>query len=281
VSGISGKVCAVTGAGSGIGRALAQVLADRGARLALSDVDEAGLAETAALLPAGTEVHTTRLDVSDREAVLAYAEAVAAHFGVVHQVYNNAGVAHSRTTLESDWSEYERVLGINLWGVLHGTKAFLPHLVASGDGQVVNISSLNGILAQPGMTHYCTSKFAVRGFTESLDLELRRDRVPVRALSVHPGGIATAISRNALKSAREQGLPVTEEDEARNRLYEKQLLKMDPRAAAEVIVKAVEAGKPRVMVGNDAKLLDLLTRLVPSRVGGLVLQAERRMLKRR
>ena len=197
------KVCVVTGAGSGIGRALAGELARRGARLALCDVDEAALEQTAALV--GGEVHTQRLDVADRHAVVAYADAVAQRFAVVHQVYNNAGIAFSRSVLESDWADYERVLAVNLWGVIHGTKAFLPHLIASGDGHVVNVSSLNGILAQPGMSHYCTSKFGVRGFTEALRMELARDRHPVRATVVHPGGVRTNIARPRSRRRRPAG----------------------------------------------------------------------------
>ena len=274
MSAVRGKVCAVTGAASGIGRALARELARRGARLALSDVDEAGLAQTAAL--AGAEVHTQRLDVTDRDAFVAYAGAVAERFGVVHQVYNNAGIAFSRSVLESDWADYERVLGVNLWGVIHGTKAFLPHLVASGDGHVVNVSSLNGVLAQPGLSHYCTSKFGVRGFTEALRMELARDGHPVRATVVHPGGVRTNIATAALEAAKARGLPVTADDEARRRLYEKKLLRMDPAQAARIIVDGVEANRPRVMVGNDARLLDALVRLMPALYPRLVLAGEKR-----
>ena len=186
---VTGKVAAVTGAGSGIGRALAVELASRGARLALSDVNEAGLAGSAELVEQrGATAHTQVLDVGDRDAVAAYADEVAAHHGVVHQIYNNAGIAFSRSVLESTYEDYERILQVNLWGVIHGTKAFLPHLIASGDGHVVNVSSLNGYLAQGGMTHYCTSKFAVRGFTEAVRMEMlqrgppgRRSRASTRA----------------------------------------------------------------------------------------------------
>jgi NAD(P)-dependent dehydrogenase (short-subunit alcohol dehydrogenase family) len=275
MSAVGGKVCVVTGAGSGIGRALALDLAGRGARLALSDVNEAGLAETAALVGGGA--HTARLDVADRDAFVAYAEAVATHFGVVHQVYNNAGIAFRRSVLESDWEDYERVLGINLWGVIHGTKAFLPHLIASGDGHVVNISSLNGIMAQPDMSHYCTAKFAVRGFTETLRTELARDRHPVKTTVVHPGGIKTNIASAAFSRAKADGLPVTDADERRMKLYNDKLLKMDPARAAKTIVDGVVAGRPRVMVGNDAKLLDGLVRLLPSLAPRLIVAGERRM----
>jgi NAD(P)-dependent dehydrogenase (short-subunit alcohol dehydrogenase family) len=278
MSAVTGKVAAVTGAGSGIGRALALGLARRSARLALSDVDEAGLQETAAAARAlGAEVLTERLDVADRDAVVAHAEAVAGHFGVVHQIYNNAGIAFSRLVLESDWEDYERVLGVNLWGVIHGTKAFLPHLVASGDGHVVNISSVNGFLSQPRMSHYCASKFAVRGFTESLALELRQAGHPVRATVVHPGGIRTSIAANAVRSARERGLELTPADEVRRRFMEEKVLKMDPAAAAETILNGVEEGRARVLVGKDAKAVDALVRVLPSLHQRLFLAAERRV----
>jgi short-subunit dehydrogenase len=264
VTAVAGKVCVVTGAASGIGRALALRLAARGARLSLADVDEAGLAATAA--QAGGDVHTQRLDVTDADAFGAYADAVAERFGVVHQIYNNAGIAFSRSVLESDLSDYERVFGVNLWGVIHGTKAFLPHVIASGDGHVINISSLNGFLAQPEMSHYVTTKFAVRGFTEALRLEMRAAGHRVGVTVVHPGGVKTAIADNAMRSARALGLPVTEEDEKRRRLYNEKLLRMDPAKAAEIIIAGVEKDRPRVLVGNDAKVVDLLVRAAPAAV---------------
>ena len=275
MSAVSGKVAVVTGAGSGIGRALAQELARRGARVAISDVDEAGLAETAASL-GGAEIHQQRLDVSDREAFAAYAEAVVAHFGVVHQIYNNAGIAHSRPIIESEYAEYERVFGVNLWGVIHGTKSFLPHIVASGDGHVVNVSSLNGFMAQGAMSHYCTSKFAVRGFTETLRIEMLQAGHRVGVTSVHPGGIKTNIANAAHASAVAAGLPVTEADERRRRAYNEKLLKMDPAQAARIIVDGVEKGRSRVLVGSDAKFVDGLVRLLPSRYPKLALAFDKR-----
>lgn len=275
---VRGKVCAVTGAGSGIGRALALDLAGRGARLALSDVGEAGLQETAdAVRARGAEVHAQGLDVTDRDAVLAWADAVVGHFGVAHQIYNNAGIAFSRTVLDSEWADYERVLGVNLWGVIHGTKAFLPHVLASGDGHVVNISSLNGYLAQPEMSHYCTSKFAVRGFTESLRLEMVAAGAPVGVTVVHPGGIATNIASAALDQARALGHEITEADEARRRFYEKKLLRMPAEQAARIIVDGVEKGRSRVRVGNDARVVDLLVRLMPARFPVLALRGQQRV----
>jgi NAD(P)-dependent dehydrogenase (short-subunit alcohol dehydrogenase family) len=263
MSSVRDKVAVVTGAGSGIGRCLALELARRGARLALSDVNEAGLGETADQAEAlGAEVFTARLDVADRQAVREHADAVVGHFGVVHQVYNNAGIASSGSILEGEWEEYDHVLGINLFGVIHGTKAFLPHLIASGDGHVVNLSSLNGLMAQPGMSAYCTSKFGVRGFTETLRAEMLAGGHPVRVTVVHPGGVKTNIATAAFERGAATR-PNTAADEARMRTYNEKLLTLPADRAARIVVDGVEGGKPRVLVGNDAKLVDLFVRLVP------------------
>lgn len=282
MSTVDGKVCAITGAGSGIGRALALVLAARGARLAISDVNAAGLEETAAAARAAgsPDVLLTTLDVSDRAGVFAWATEVVGHFGVVHQIYNNAGVAFSRPVIESEWEDYERVLGINLFGVIHGTQAFLPHLIASGDGHVVNVSSLNGIMAQSELSHYCASKFAVRGFTETLRMEMIDAGHPVGVTSVHPGGIKTNISSSALQHARDSGATITAKDEARERLYREKLLKMDPADAARTIVGAVEKGRGRILVGNDAKAMDAIVRSLPTTYVRVLAAAQKRMLRR-
>jgi NAD(P)-dependent dehydrogenase (short-subunit alcohol dehydrogenase family) len=277
VSSVSGKVAVVTGAGSGIGRALAVELARRGARVAISDVNTAGLAATAETI--GGDVHQQALDVSDRDAFAAYAATVAEHFGVVHQLYNNAGIAFSRSVLESEYADYERVFAVNLWGVIHGTKAFLPHLVASGDGHLVNVSSLNGYMAQAEMTHYCASKFAVRGFTESVRAEMLAAGHPVQVSSVHPGGIKTNIANAAMEKARELGLPMTADDEKRRNTYNEKLLKMDPAQAARIIAGGVEAGRSRILVGNDAKFVDALVRLLPSRYPKLAVAFDKRLTR--
>ena len=222
-------------------------------------------------------MHRQALDVTDRDAVEASATAVAERFGVVHQVYNNAGIAFSRPVLETDYADYERVFAVNLWGVIHGTKAFLPHLVASGDGHVVNVSSLNGYMAQSEMSHYCASKFAVRGFTESLRAEMLAAGHPVQVSSVHPGGIKTNIANAALESARELGLPTTAADEKRRTTYNEKLLKMDPAQAARIVADGVEAGRPRILVGNDAKLVDAVVRLMPARYPKLAVALDRRL----
>jgi NAD(P)-dependent dehydrogenase (short-subunit alcohol dehydrogenase family) len=273
MSDVTGKVCAVTGAGSGIGRALAVGLARRGARVAISDRDEAGLAATAELIRG--PVHTQGLDVTDREAVAAWADAVAEHFGAVNQIYNNAGIAFNRTVLESGWEDYERVLGVNLWGVLHGTKAFLGHLIASGDGHVVNISSLNGFMAQGGLSAYCTSKFGVRGFTESLRIELLQEGAPVQVSVVHPGGVRTSIAANARAHAQTSGRGLTAAEERRALQYERRFLRMPPERAAQIVLDGVAAGRPRILVGNDARLIDKLVRALPARYPRLVARLTR------
>ncbi|MEO6091068.1 MAG: SDR family oxidoreductase [Umezawaea sp.] len=274
---VRGKVAVVTGAASGIGRQLAFELARRGARVAVSDVNDLGLAETVDHLKAlGADVHSAHLDVSDRAAVQAYATTVAEHFGVVHQIYNNAGVSGGGTVLDNDWESYDRVLGINLFGVIHGTKAFLPHLVASGDGHVVNVSSLNGIMGQGGLSDYCAAKFGVRGFTESLRGEMLLARHPVQVTVVHPGGVKTNIATAGLEFARSRG-ELSPEDEARVLTYNEKLLTMPAEQAARIVLDGVEAGKPRVLVGRDAKVLDLLVRLAPRLYPRLAVWFERRM----
>jgi NAD(P)-dependent dehydrogenase (short-subunit alcohol dehydrogenase family) len=233
--------------------------------VAISDVNEEGLSQTSERVNAlGGEAHTALLDVSDRDAVSAYASAVVEHFGVVHQIYNNAGIAGGAVPVtECDYETYEKIIAINLWGVINGTKEFLPYLIESGDGHVVNISSLNGLVAQASMTGYCTTKFAVRGFTESLRAEMLSLRSPVRVTVVHPGGIATNIATSALEEAQRAGREITDKQRQRAEAYNEKLLKMSPARAAEIIVDGVEANRSRILVGNDAKGVDLLVRLLP------------------
>ena len=278
MSAVRGKVAVVTGAGSGIGRALALGLAERGARLALSDIGDEGLAETVRQCRAvGAEVHQAALDVGDRAAVAAYAQAVADHYGVVHQVYNNAGVGDLATPLvETDYAVFERVLRVNLWGVVHGTKEFLPHLVASGDGHVVNVSSLNGFMGQAYMAPYCASKFAVRGFTEALRAEARVEGYPVRVTVVHPGGVRTNISTAALALSARLTPERRARAERRTRVYNETLFRTTPADAARTVLDGVEAGRERVLIGNDARAVDLGVRAFPAFYSRVVAWWERR-----
>lgn len=260
----AGKVAVVTGAGSGIGRELALALVARGAKVALSDVSPEGL-QTTADLAAGSgypaEVFTAVVDVSDREAVAAFAEQVRAHFGVVHQIYNNAGIASAPTLLpDTGYEDFEKVLGVNLWGVVHGTKEFLPHLLESGDGHVVNVSSLNGIMAQPGMTPYLTSKFGVRGFTEGLRTEAIRHRWPVKVSVVHPGGVKTAIAASVAQQATDR--PLTPQERKRQKVYEEKLFTMPAAVAASQVLDGVARGRGRIRLGQTYAV-DRLVRLAP------------------
>jgi NADP-dependent 3-hydroxy acid dehydrogenase YdfG len=272
---VQGKVAVVTGAGSGIGRALAYDLARRGAKLALSDVDQIGLAETARHARViGATVHEQRLDVTDRDAVLAYADKVAAEFGTVNIVINNAGVAFTGEVEKMTFEQIERVMDVDFWGVVHGTKAFLPHLIASGDGHLVNISSLFGLLAMPSQSAYNAAKFAVRGFTESLRQEMLINGHPVKVTCVHPGGIQTAIARNA---GTVEGIDQSEFAD----FFDSKLAKTSAESAARTILRAVAANRPRVLVGLDAKLLDLLVRTVGARYQRLFATMARRVMPRR
>ncbi|ONH31179.1 SDR family NAD(P)-dependent oxidoreductase [Pseudofrankia asymbiotica] len=272
---LRGKVAVVTGAGSGIGRSLALAIARRGGRLSVCDVNEDGLAETVEAARAlRADVHSHPVDVADRGAVAGYAKEVHAHFGVVHQLYNNAGIAGGAGFLDTEHELFERVLAVNLSGVVSCTREFLPRLIESGDGHLVNISSLNGIVAQQFLGAYCTSKFAVRGFTESVRAEMLSLGHPVRVTVVHPGGVATNIARSAAAPASFTAEQL-ELFHGRQRLYERKLLRMPPDMAAEVIIHGVERGRKRILVGSDARALDRLVRLLPSVYPSLLVRAER------
>jgi len=266
-----GKVAAITGAASGIGRALASALARRGCHLALGDLDEAGLAATAGA-HSGVKVSLRRLDVSSAEAVRAWAGEVAAEHGRVNLVFNNAGISYGATVRGADEADFRRVIDVDYWGVVNGTRAFLPHLEASGDGHVINTSSLFGLIGFPGQAAYNSAKFAVRGFTESLQIELDLTSSPVRATCVHPGGIKTNIAQTTKihPSLAELGL---EPEEARGELEKGFRLTADQ--AAEIILRGVRRNARRVLVGTDAKIFDLVQRVVPSSYQWLVIKAAR------
>jgi hypothetical protein len=271
---LDGKTVVITGAASGIGRALAVDAAGRGALLALSDVDSAGLQETADLVKkaTGQEVRVDKLDVRDREAWKEYAAAVVADFGKVNVVVNNAGIALSGDFELLDYADFDKVIDVDFWGVVNGSKEFLPHLIASGDGHLVNISSLFGLMSVPGQSAYNAAKFGVRGFTEALRQEMLLNQHPVTVTCVHPGGIKTAIARNATAVGVDQATHA--------QLFDKKLAKTTPEKAAQVILDGTLAGKARVLVGADAKALDVLVRLTGSGYQRLVAKTTGRALKR-
>jgi NAD(P)-dependent dehydrogenase (short-subunit alcohol dehydrogenase family) len=234
-----------------MGRALALQLADQGCHLAISDINEENLAETVALIPASDQVtvKANTLDVSDRQAFANYAREVMAEFGRVDVVINNAGISARDVTMdEYDYAEYERVLNVNLWGVIHGSHEFLPHLIANPGSHLVNISSIFGLVAPPMTGAYCTSKFAVRGYTEALRAELSDQNVHVTC--VHPGVIATNI---AVAAGLDEDVVDTFSTKG-----------MSPETAARKILKGVARGKARVLITGGAYLLDYLQRLMPA-----------------
>jgi short-subunit dehydrogenase len=270
---LDGKVVVITGAGSGIGRALALDLARRGSLLALSDVDETGLAETVDLVAkaGGSRVRSDRLDVADRDAMARYALDVVQEFGRVNVVINNAGVALAGDFTDLEYPDIDWIVGVNFWGVVHGTKEFLPHLIASGDGHVVNLSSLFGLVSMPGQSMYNATKYAVRGMTEALREEMLIAGHPVGVTAVHPGGIKTAIARNARVSAKE-----SKEDTAR--LFDEKLAKMTPERAAEIIINGILKNRARVLVGLDAHAVHTVAKLLGSRYQDVVALTSKRVL---
>jgi short-subunit dehydrogenase len=264
---IRGAAAAVTGAASGIGRALALELAARGCDLAIADRDHAGLHAVAAEIakaggangqPRKVSVH--RLDVGEPSQIEEFAQAaVAAHPGL-NIVVNNAGVALLGQFGEIDQSQMDWLMNINFWGVVHSCRAFLPHLSRRPEAHIVNLSSIFGIIAPPGQTAYAAAKFAVRGFSESLRHELQMAASPVRLSVVHPGGVATNIARNS-----RTGAGVT--DNARRAQSIERfdtVARTTPTAAAVRIITGIEKNQPRILIGNDARFMDLLQRFRPA-----------------
>ena len=258
---INGAAAAVTGAASGIGRALALELAARGCDLALADRDEAGLKSVAAEIGKGgaRKVTVHRVDVGQPQEIAGFATAaIAAHPGL-NIVVNNAGVALLGGFNEIDQAQMDWLMNINFWGVVHCCRAFLPHLSAQREAHIVNLSSIFGIIAPPGQTAYCAAKFAVRGFSESLRHELATANSPVKLSVVHPGGVATNIVRNspagALVTDNARRVQTIERFEA--------VAKTTPAAAALRIIAGIEKNAPRILIGNDARYMDLLQRFRP------------------
>ena len=257
---LDNKVVVITGAGSGIGRALALRSAAQGARLAISDWNTEGLDETVALLKDANarEIKADQLDVSNKEAFIAYAQGVAEHYGVVNVVINNAGVSMTGPVTEQTYENIEWIMGINFWGVVYGTQEFLPHLIASGDGHLVNISSLFGLISMPGQSPYNASKYAVRGYTESVREDMLLAGHKVGVTCVHPGGIKTGIARNGRVTA-------SEDQAAMTKFFDERLAKTTPDQAAKTILGAVTANRPRQLIGMDAHAVHWAGKLMGAR----------------
>ena len=254
---LKNKVAVVTGAGSGIGRELAVELAALGCHLAISDVNEKGLTQTAAMLNgASVNVTTHILDVSDRDAFYVHANEVKKAHSKVDIVINNAGVAMGSTLENTTFEDFEWVMGINFWGVVYGTKAFLPMLRESKDANLVNVSSINGIVPSPTGGPYACSKYAVRAFTETLMMEIKDSNINFSV--VHPGGIKTNISRDA-RFRMDDVLSHQEMTE----VFETKIFRLTANEAARIIIKGIQKNKQRIMVGSDAKFLDRFRRLAP------------------
>ena len=256
------KVAAITGAGSGMGQQLAVLLAKAGCHLSISDVNEKGLAETVELLKAyDVRVTSKKVNVAKQPEVKAWAEETVKDHGSVNMIFNNAGVALGATVEGETYEELEWIVGINFWGVVYGTKEFLPYNKQTGEGHIINTSSIFGLTAQPTQSGYNATKFAVRGFTESLRQELDIEKCGVSALCVHPGGIRTNIANDARMndSLKSLGMNPDKSAKAFNKLLRKPAVE-----AAQEILDAVLADKRRLLIGGDAVIVDLAQRLLPT-----------------
>lgn len=276
---LNDKVVAITGAGSGIGRATAVLLASLGCRMALSDIDEKGLNDTADQCTTQTaKPITTVLNVADRDAVREWAHATREAFGKVNVIINNAGVSLSAIAEDIDYEDFEWLMNINFWGVVYGTKAFLPYLKESGEGHIVNLSSLFGIVAFPTSCAYNASKFAVRGFTESVRQQLAVENAPVKVTCVYPGAINTNIvSAGRVISNDNWGLV----DSRQSAEGFKKAARTTPEKAAKVIVKAIRNNQGRILIGADAKLFDAMQRILPGIFNDIVIRVVRHQYGRR
>ncbi|HBU61931.1 MAG: acetoin dehydrogenase [Oceanicaulis sp.] len=252
-----GRTAVITGAGSGIGAALAAALAARGANLALADINEARLQEVADALKSNEiKVTTQKVDVADKDQIAAFAEAVQREHGAVHGLFNNAGVALGGTFDRVKDDDFEWLMNINFYGVVRMTRAFMPLLKQADMAQLVNVSSIFGIVAPSGQTAYSSAKFAVRGFSNALMHELEGTSIGVT--TVHPGGVNTRIAEDAKKPE-----DMTEAELAAVKKMAKEGLVMPPPEAAEIILRGVERRLPRVLVGKDAHTLAILERIFP------------------
>ncbi|ENU33488.1 SDR family NAD(P)-dependent oxidoreductase [Acinetobacter parvus] len=256
------KVAAITGAGSGIGQQLAVLLAKHGCHLSLSDINEKGLAQTVELVKQYPVTVTTRvLDVSNRDAVKQWAQETVHDHGAVNMIFNNAGVALGSTVEGASYEDLEWIVGINFWGVVYGTKEFLPFIKQTKDGHIINISSIFGLTSQPTQSAYNATKFAVRGFTESLRQELDIEKSGVSSLCVHPGGIRTNIAKAAKMNDSLKSLGMDPNKSIKQ--FDK-FLRTPPEEAARQILNAVLKDKRRLLIGTDARVLDTFQRLFPT-----------------
>jgi short-subunit dehydrogenase len=257
---IRGAAAALTGAASGIGRALALELAARGCDLALADRDEAGLQTLAAEIGDKQKVSVHRVDVGEPAQIADFAKAAIAAHPALNILVNNAGVALLGQFGEIAQEQMDWLMNINFWGVVHTTRALLPQLASRPEAHIVNLSSIFGIVAPPGQTAYCAAKFAVRGFSESLRHELQIANSPVRLSVVHPGGVLTNIVRNSRTGA---GIADNARRSESIDRFDK-IAQTTPKAAALRIIKGIEKNQPRILIGNDARIMDILQRLRPA-----------------
>lgn len=261
---LTNKVVVITGAGSGIGRALALRFADEGCHLAISDINRTALSETENLLKSREiKIYSDILDVSDKEAMAAYPEKVINNLGCVNIVINNAGVCVLATVEEHTIEDYEWLMGVNFWGVLYGSKFFIPYLREAREAYIVNISSVFGLLSMPNLSSYNAAKFAVRGFTESLRHELNNTNI--RVMSVFPGGVKTNFS----KTARFESTPGKSNHEEFNKIFEKYSMST-VESTANAIIRSIKKRRERILIGLDSVLGDLLQRLMPVRYDWMV-----------
>lgn len=256
------RVAVVTGAGSGIGRALAQRLAGHGFALAISDVDEVGLNETADRLGPHVDVLAERVDVTDRDAVAAHGETIDARFGRLDLAINNAGVALHANALEQRHEDVRWILDVDFWGVVHGTETFLPRLIATGGGHLANVSSVFGLVGVPKQSAYNAAKFGVRGYTEALWGEMRLAGSPVSIHCVHPGGVRTDIARRARVGSSE--------DAAHTAAVFDRIAMSSPDDAARAIIRGIRRGRFRILVGADAVVVEGIQRVLGPRALHLV-----------
>ena len=273
---LDNAVVVITGAGGGMGREMALIAARQGALLAVSDWNEQALAETVDLVKAAgaRELRSDVVDVSKREDVATWAAAVAEQFGRVNMLVNNAGVSMSGDFEDMSYDEFDWIVGVNFDGVVNGTKEFLPHLIASGDAHLVNISSLFGLISMPGQAAYNATKYAVRGLTEALREEMLINGHNVAVTCVHPGGIKTGISRNGRKTK-------SQDADALDKLFDEKLAKMPAEKAAQIIISGALKRRARVLVGLDAHALHTFAKFAGSRYQDVVVRAYPKVTGRR